>query len=113
VIKVDDERLVYWIAFTNKRKCGSVQALLSRFDTAAVINNQPQAEWSVFVFKDRNPLFLPVLENAEIFLLQVTDRSISLISDIYMHFSKIDVHTKFERCILRPKQRHHQKRDEE
>ena len=65
------------------------------------------------MLEDRNLLLLPVLENAEIFLLQVTHWPIFLISDIDMHFSKIDVHTEFKRCILRPQQRHHKKWDEE
>ena len=59
------------------------------------------------MLEDRNLLFLPVLENAEIFLPQVTYRPVFLIRDIYMHFSEIDVDTKFERRILRPKQRRH------
>jgi hypothetical protein len=93
---MDDECFIFNVTLTDEGKGSRIQPLLSRFNTAAIIDNQAEANGDIFVLEYRDFLLGPVLENAEIFLFQVTYRMVLLVSDIDMNLRKIHVNAQFE-----------------
>ena len=91
VVKIDDERLVLWVAPLDERKRCFVHAWALVAHAAAVVNDEAHADGNVLAFEDRKFLLGLIFKHAEIFLLQAVDKTSAVVDHRRMQHDEIDV----------------------
>src|SRR4051794_12823908 len=95
-----DETFVFRVTLPNEGQSSGIQTLFTGFHAPAVIDDEAQTEGNIFMLEHCDVLFRPVFKYMEIFLFQISDWMVLLISDTDMHLGEINVHIELEVVVF-------------
>src|SRR5690348_5490198 len=93
---MDNEGLVVRVSFLNERQGRRIQALFSGLDTAAVVDDEAEAEGHVFMLEDRYLLLDRILQKGKTFFNEIAYRTVLLVDNTDVQFSEVDLDVQFE-----------------
>src|ERR1051326_4871550 len=105
---MDNEGLVVRVSLLNERQRRCIKAFFSGLDTAAVVDDEAEAEGHVFMLEDRYLLLDRILQKGKTFFNEITYRTVLPVGNTDVQFSKVHLDVQFESRGVLSKDRHDQ-----
>src|SRR5215831_17648847 len=97
---MDNEGLVVRVSLLNKRQRRRIKAFFSGLDTAAVVDDEAEAEGHVFMLEDRYLLLYRILQKRKTLFNEIAYRTVLLVGNTDVQFGKVDIHIELKSRII-------------